>query len=126
MHILKTCELCKKEFIARTTVTKTCSDACAKRLYKLKQRTDKICRAEIKEEIKRKPKAFVTEEQIRAIQAKEYLTLKEAAFLLNIASVGATRPRPGLVWYNASKGAVWNVRPGYPFLLSHLSICLVG
>jgi NAD(P)-dependent dehydrogenase (short-subunit alcohol dehydrogenase family) len=30
--------------------------------------------------------------------------------IINIASVGATRPRPGLVWYNASKGAVWNVR----------------
>ena len=29
--------------------------------------------------------------------------------IINIASVGATRPRPGLVWYNSSKGAVWNV-----------------
>lgn len=29
--------------------------------------------------------------------------------ILNIASVGATRPRPGLAWYNASKGAIWNV-----------------
>lgn len=34
----------------------------------------------------------------------------EGGVMLNIASVGATRPRPGLVWYNASKGAVWNVR----------------
>ncbi|KAL1889139.1 hypothetical protein Sste5346_009086 [Sporothrix stenoceras] len=32
--------------------------------------------------------------------------------LLNVASVGATRPRPGLVWYNASKGAVWNATKG--------------
>jgi len=29
--------------------------------------------------------------------------------IVNIASIGATRPRPGLVWYNASKGAVANV-----------------
>jgi NAD(P)-dependent dehydrogenase (short-subunit alcohol dehydrogenase family) len=29
--------------------------------------------------------------------------------VINIASIGATRPRPGLVWYNASKGAVANV-----------------
>lgn len=29
--------------------------------------------------------------------------------IVNIASVGAHRPRPGLVWYNASKGAVANV-----------------
>ena len=32
--------------------------------------------------------------------------------LLDIASVGATRPRPGLVWYNASKDAVWNATKG--------------
>jgi NAD(P)-dependent dehydrogenase (short-subunit alcohol dehydrogenase family) len=29
--------------------------------------------------------------------------------IINIASIGAIRPRPGLVWYNASKGAVANV-----------------
>lgn len=29
--------------------------------------------------------------------------------MINISSTGATRPRPGLVWYNASKGAVSNV-----------------
>ena len=28
---------------------------------------------------------------------------------INIASVGATRPRSGLVWYDSSKGAIWNV-----------------
>lgn len=35
--------------------------------------------------------------------------------IINIASVGASRPRPGLVWYNASKAAVSNVRPLIPF-----------
>lgn len=29
--------------------------------------------------------------------------------IINIASIGVMRPRPGLVWYNASKGAVANV-----------------
>ena len=29
--------------------------------------------------------------------------------VINISSTGASRPRPGLVWYNASKGAVSNV-----------------
>lgn len=29
--------------------------------------------------------------------------------MVNIASVGAHRPRPGLVWYNASKAAIANV-----------------
>ena len=32
--------------------------------------------------------------------------------IINIASIGAMRPRPGLVWYNASKGAVANVSCG--------------
>ncbi|KAG6985292.1 succinate--CoA ligase [ADP-forming] subunit beta, hydrogenosomal [Physcia stellaris] len=32
--------------------------------------------------------------------------------IINIASIGATRPRPGLVWYNSSKGAVWNATKG--------------
>lgn len=91
MKILKTCEYCKQEFIARKTTSKTCSDDCAKRLYKLKQRNSKIQQAEIKEEIKRKPKTFVTEEEIRAIQAKEFLTLKEAALLLNVSPLTLRR-----------------------------------
>ncbi|KAK7190644.1 hypothetical protein DPSP01_007298 [Paraphaeosphaeria sporulosa] len=40
------------------------------------------------------------------------LTNGTGGVMLNIASVGATRPRPGLVWYNASKGAIWNVTKG--------------
>lgn len=84
MKILKTCKYCKGEFIARKTTTKTRSDACAKRLYKIELRNSKIALAETKEQIKRKPKCIITEDQIRVIQSKEYLTLKEAAVLLNI------------------------------------------
>lgn len=29
--------------------------------------------------------------------------------VINVSSIGTVRPRPGLVWYNASKGAVSNV-----------------
>ena len=35
----------------------------------------------------------------------------EGSSIINMASVGAVRPRPGLVWYNSSKGAIWNVSP---------------
>jgi hypothetical protein len=39
----------------------------------------------------------------------------EGGSIINIASIGATRPRPGLVWYNASKAAVANVcSPSHP------------
>ncbi|KAJ9642229.1 uncharacterized protein PV06_03212 [Exophiala oligosperma] len=36
----------------------------------------------------------------------------QRASIINIASVGATRPRPGLVWYNSSKAAVCNATKG--------------
>jgi len=32
--------------------------------------------------------------------------------IINVASIGAMRPRPGLVWYNASKAAVANATKG--------------
>ncbi|MFK5979180.1 MAG: glucose 1-dehydrogenase [Rhizobiaceae bacterium] len=32
--------------------------------------------------------------------------------IINIASIGALRPRPGLVWYNGSKGAALNLTKG--------------
>jgi len=37
---------------------------------------------------------------------------KQGGNMINIASIGALRPRPGLVWYNASKGAVNNATKG--------------
>jgi len=41
--------------------------------------------------VKRKPGAFITEEQVRAIQAKESLTLVEAALLLNVSPLTLRR-----------------------------------
>lgn len=40
----------------------------------------------------------------------QFLKQGDGGSIINIASIGATRPRPGLVWYNASKAAVTNVR----------------
>ena len=40
---------------------------------------------------------------------------QKAGICINISSCGASRPRQGLVWYNASKGAVSNV--GFPSTL---------
>jgi excisionase family DNA binding protein len=91
IRILKICEYCKNEFIAKKTTSLTCSDACAKRLYKLKQRNSKIGQDELETEIKRRPSAFKTEEEIKAIQSKDNLTLKEAALLLNISPLTLRR-----------------------------------
>ncbi len=91
LRLLKICEYCKNEFIAKKTTSKTCSDDCAKRFYKLRMRNDKIHQAELKTEIIRKPKAFITEDQVKVINSKHLLDLKEAAVLLNISPLTLRR-----------------------------------
>ena len=77
MKIVKACAYCKQEFIARKTTTETCSDPCAKRFYKVKQREKAIQRVVVETMVKRKPYAFITEDEVGVIQSKEWLTLKE-------------------------------------------------
>lgn len=91
IRVVKICEMCSKEFVAKKTTSKTCSDDCAKRFYKLRIKNEKIAHVELETAIKKAPKAFVTEEQIRVINAKQYLTLKEAALLLNISPLTLRR-----------------------------------
>jgi excisionase family DNA binding protein len=91
IKIIKVCEYCKKEFVARKTTSRTCSDACAKRFYKLKQKERKIAQTEIETEIKRRPSVYIREDELRVIQLKDNLTLKEAAILLNISPLTLRR-----------------------------------
>ena len=41
--------------------------------------------------VKREPKTYITEDEVKAIQAKEWLTLVEAALLLNVSSLTLRR-----------------------------------
>ena len=91
LRIIKVCAFCKQEFIAKKTTTETCSDPCAKRLYKFKQKEKAIQLVQVETVVKREPKAFITEGEIKAIQAKEWLTLKEAALLLNVSPLTLRR-----------------------------------
>lgn len=91
LRIVKICETCKKEFIARTTVTQCCSDPCAKRLYKLKKRNKAIQQSKLKTDIISRPKAYITEEEIRAVNNKQFLTLKESAILMNVSPLTLRR-----------------------------------
>jgi excisionase family DNA binding protein len=116
MRILKICEYCKNEFIAKKTTSKTCSDDCAKRLYKLNQRKSKIAQAELKTEIRRSAKGFIVEEQIKAIQAKEYLTLKEGAIFLNISPLTLRR------WTLAGKIISQKIGKKHLFRKEHLLV----
>jgi excisionase family DNA binding protein len=76
IRIQRICEYGNKEFTARTTKTKTCSDNCAKMFYKQKQREEKIETSNIETQvIKAKP--------LEDIKAKEFLTVRDVSKLLN-------------------------------------------
>lgn len=76
MRINRICQHCAKEFEARKTTTKTCSDYCAKLLYKQKQREAKI-------ETSRVETRIIKTKPIEDIKAKEFLTVKDISKLLN-------------------------------------------
>lgn len=78
IRIPKVCRHCNNEFIAKTTVTKYCGDKCAKRAYKERMRTNKI-NASIKDE------RFLKMESFLEVDSKPYLTVKEAAKILNVS-----------------------------------------
>lgn len=75
IRVQRICQHCSKEFTAKTTVTKYCSDDCAKRAYKIRQRKGKIAKSN-KETIK------IMQQPIELVKAKEFLTVKDAAILL--------------------------------------------
>ncbi len=76
IRINKICQNCGNEFEARKTTSKTCSDHCAKMLYKTRQRIEKIEAAKAETQaIKAKP--------IEKLKAKEFLTVRDVATLLN-------------------------------------------
>lgn len=47
-----------------------------------------------------------------AVVVPRLIEQKSGGAIINVASIGAMRPRPGLVWYNSSKGAVANATKG--------------
>ncbi len=76
IRIQKICLHCGKEFEARKTTSKTCSDHCAKMYYKTKQRAVKI-------EVSNKETQRIKAEPIEQLKAKEFLTVRDVAKLLN-------------------------------------------
>lgn len=79
IRVQRICEFCGKEFEARKTTTKTCSDFCAKRNYKAKKKAEKIEVSNIETRtIKRKP--------VTDLKAMEFLTVRNVAKLLNLST----------------------------------------
>jgi excisionase family DNA binding protein len=74
IEIQRICQYCKSEFTARTTVTKYCSMKCTKAVSRDKTRNAKI-------EISNAQVRAVKVAPILDLKAKEFLTVKETAFL---------------------------------------------
>ena len=75
IRLQKICRYCNNPFIAKTTVTLYCSDNCAKRAYKQRQRNEKI----------ESSKQLETErtQYDPIIAQKEFLTIDEVCNLIN-------------------------------------------
>lgn len=76
IRVQRICQHCGDEFEARTTVTKYCGDSCAKKAYKVRKRNEKI-------EASNQATSRIRIQPLEEIKAKEFLTVKDAAKLLN-------------------------------------------
>lgn len=76
IRIQRICQYCNTEFTAKTTVTKYCSDNCAKRAYKARKRVEKI-------EASKKVTIATIQKPIEELKAKEFLTVREMSQLLS-------------------------------------------
>ena len=70
------CEYCGKEFTARTTKTRYCCHTCNSRAYKASVKSLKV-------ELSNKETQHTKIKPIEELKAKEFLTVKEVAILLN-------------------------------------------
>ena len=75
MQIPKICQMCGKEFIARTTKTMNCSTKCAQKAYKERQRNGKI------QSVVNVAKQRISFQESKLID-KEFLSIKETSDLL--------------------------------------------
>jgi len=76
IRLQRICQHCGNEFTARTTVTQYCGDTCSKRAYKARLRNSKV-------EQSNKETQRIKSQPIEELKAKEFLTVREVARLLN-------------------------------------------
>jgi excisionase family DNA binding protein len=76
IEVQRICQHCGNEFTARTTVTRFCSHRCASAAHKQKVRAGKV-------EQSNKQTQQIKTQPIEELKAKEFLTVREVARLLN-------------------------------------------
>jgi len=78
ISVIRVCEHCGKDFTARTTVTRFCSDLCGKRNYKQRQKEKKINQSNKETETKKQSRV----KQIKDVSILDYLNPTDTARLL--------------------------------------------
>lgn len=78
IKVIRVCEHCGKDFIARTTVTRFCSDLCGKRNYKQRQKEKKINQSNKETETKKQSRVKL----IKDVSRLDYLNPTDTARLL--------------------------------------------
>ena len=76
IQVQRICQHCNNEFTARTTTTMYCSHRCNSAAYKQKVKAGKI-------EQSNKQTQRIKNQPIEELKAKEFLTVREVALLLN-------------------------------------------
>jgi excisionase family DNA binding protein len=82
IKVQRICQYCGNEFTARTTVTRFCSQRCASAAHKQKVRAAKI-------EQSNRQTQQIRNQPIEELKAKEFLTVREVARLLNCSVCSA-------------------------------------
>lgn len=97
IQVQRICQHCGREFTARTTVTRYCGDDCAKRAYKAREKAAKI-------ESSNTETRQIRNQPIEELKAKEFLTVREVARLLNCSVRSA--------YYHIDSGKIKGVNLG--------------
>jgi len=83
LYIPKNCKHCGNAFIARTTVTKYCSDSCAKKAYKVRKRNEKIQSTLTVDIQKLRDAQTIT--NLNNVNNNDYLSVTDASSLIGVS-----------------------------------------
>lgn len=78
IRVIRVCQHCNSEFVAKTSVTQYCGDRCAKRAYKKRVSEKKI-------ESSNRATLAIVSKPFDELRTKEFLSLKETAQLTGIS-----------------------------------------
>lgn len=84
IRIQKTCQHCKKVFTARTTVTRFCSDDCAKRNYKKRMREEKLQAAKQEEKQAAQDPPMTLRENAPG-SSQEFVDIRQLSLLVGLS-----------------------------------------